>query len=67
MLKEWSRKMRGRLAIYEYTITFIDDETGETRKDTLVGYSTSHAKEEAWYECSTQILKAKRGEFLYWQ
>ena len=61
------RTPKDDMAIFEYTITFKDDDTGEIKKDCIVGVSDDHAREEAWYECSSDIISVERGEFLYWQ
>lgn len=52
-------------AIYEYAVTYFDNDTGKLMIDTLTAYSDSHAMTEAWYECPGQVLNIKRGNYLY--
>ena len=58
---------KGEIAIFEYLIEYIDDETLETKADIIVGVSDDHAEEEASYECSAQVFNVTRQQFLYWQ
>jgi len=48
--------------VFEYTVTYEDEDTGEIKTDTLDGVSDAHACEEAWYEFSTKIIGVKRGD-----
>lgn len=56
-----------QMAIFSYTIEYVDDDTLETKRDEIFGYSDSHALEEAWYECSSYVYAVTRTQFVYWQ
>lgn len=52
------------MKVYEYTIT-LRQADGTITKDVIVGVDDDHAREEASYECTGEIVGVTRGEFLY--